>query len=1650
MKRILYSCLLFLSVYLSDTLLKAQLPQFVFTPSVQCYSPQGAISGYTAIADFLPNDPAATTYSWTGVGPNPTCNPTFTPQAGGVPSNSLTLWHFPCCGVYTVNAFSFNGPTIIAPYTKTVEVICQTSSSAAVTVPGNTNNILCIGESATITPVGAATYTWSNGFIGAPLVVSPSVNTCYTYTGTTAQGCSVTSAASCVSVQAITGSLSPASQTMCALSPVNFTANASIVTGSSVTPGTSVFMYEWRKPPAPNTAFATTTTNALFNIANDPAAAGGEYEVVIVHNGAAGSCSLVLTSTVDIAAAIPVTITPVSPSVCPGSAITLTAISIQTTAAANFTWTAADAGGTPTIQPTNGRIITIPGINPITTVTVDVDYFGCPGQATTTIGLLTLTPSVTSSAPFTCPGQQLTLTANGGVSHTFIAYPAFPASSFVIPNSTANTATHAPALADMMIQYCISSDSAGCIGSACTIVDLKVLTPSLTASSESVCPGTAFTLTPIGSGVDATSSFTYEASYNANIGNAYPLVHTPTGTNIVPQSYTVTVDSAGCQGTAIVNVGLLTLTPTLTSSSPSICAGTSLTLNSTGGAGTQYTFTSSEPEFNNVPTSTLIASPVSNTVMHTPQFIAPVITYTVDVDSAGCIGSASHSIGVLDLGPTLTLTTLPLSGSVCPGSTVTINALGATNYTFYSTPTTTFATGSAVNNTDTVRGTATVPNVIPPLTGVVYTVQADSSTCVGSQTITIREFKLNPSVVLSPTLVCKGQEVVVTASNVGTGTMVSYAFYTLTATAPSPIPLPSAPGSFSTTDHPVNEAIYTVVVDSAGCTGPMIPPSATITLRPDIPLVPSTSAASVCPGLTATLSVAAPTTALSYTYTWSQSSGTGQITPPLDTQTIVAYPFTNSTYSVHVLDSLGCVGNTVISVAIDPSISFSINLASSGSTICAAQSVSLTASSTVALNNNSYGAINYSWTPSFGISPTTGSTVVGSPTITTLYTVTADNGYGCVSQNTIFIPVGTIPNPIINPTAGGVCVGFTSTLTASGANSYTWTGGTFTNSIVQHSISVGPGTYTVLASNGGGCTNTAVTTITLLPNLVLDVSQSSPTTCIESNSPKFSQPVKLTASGAGSYHWFGPEMTYSLGPQTDVRPPATTQYTVIGSTAICSGTAVIQVTVIPQFTVNVTPPLPAMCLGDSMKLDVVNVGTLAVGPPSALTYSWTEALNAPPISMSSYFSPTVMVFPQNTTTYTTEVRDSRDCISFPRLITVTVLPRPLTSIAIPTINGVPTNTVCFVGLNPGAEDVTINLTASNLNTGLQFGVVPTYTWTSPYEPQNISILTPANDNAIIVSAPVRHVNNSSVAVYTLISGYNGVQGCKRIDTVSVRSVDCRPVRGVKWTTADQLDTICARSCITFITQTDTMSGGPQSYEWTFKGGSPATSTLANPSVCYNFPSSTAMDVILKVSNPYPLINPTGGPPGSTLAIGILGYVKVVDIPNVTIVAPGQVRSDTVIRFGQSVNLNGSGARTYEWSPAYNISSLTNPKVTVNPFKTTQYILKGYNSRACASSDTINVIIVEDCGEMYVPNAFTPNNDGINDILYVRGICLQSLTFMVFNRWGEKIFETADQAVGWDGTYKGQELNTGVFVYRLEGKTYDGKGFSSKGNITLIR
>src|SRR5690606_29582992 len=88
-------------------------------------------------------------------------------------------------------------------------------------------------------------------------------------------------------------------------------------------------------------------------------------------------------------------------------------------------------------------------------------------------------------------------------------------------------------------------------------------------------------------------------------------------------------------------------------------------------------------------------------------------------------------------------------------------------------------------------------------------------------------------------------------------------------------------------------------------------------------------------------------------------------------------------------------------------------------------------------------------------------------------------------------------------------------------------------------------------------------------------------------------------------------------------------------------------------------------------------------------------------------------------------------------------------------------------------------------------------------------------------------------------------------------------------------------------------------------------------------------------------------------------------------------------------------------------------------------------------------------DIFIPNAFTPHNGGVNDILYVRGNFISTMELHIYNRWGEKVFTSTDQSIGWDGTYKGEKLQPDVFGYYVNIGCPNGKSYFKKGNITLL-
>jgi gliding motility-associated-like protein len=110
-----------------------------------------------------------------------------------------------------------------------------------------------------------------------------------------------------------------------------------------------------------------------------------------------------------------------------------------------------------------------------------------------------------------------------------------------------------------------------------------------------------------------------------------------------------------------------------------------------------------------------------------------------------------------------------------------------------------------------------------------------------------------------------------------------------------------------------------------------------------------------------------------------------------------------------------------------------------------------------------------------------------------------------------------------------------------------------------------------------------------------------------------------------------------------------------------------------------------------------------------------------------------------------------------------------------------------------------------------------------------------------------------------------------------------------------------------------------------------------------------------------------------------------------------------------------------------------------------------NAAGCADSDTLLVVIeTKDILPPKLPNAFSPNGDGSNDLFFVRGGPFATIDLKIYNGWGELVFETNDPEFGWDGTHNGQPEINGVYVYSVKATTTDGKEHDRSGKVTLVR
>lgn len=181
--------------------------------------------------------------------------------------------------------------------------------------------------------------------------------------------------------------------------------------------------------------------------------------------------------------------------------------------------------------------------------------------------------------------------------------------------------------------------------------------------------------------------------------------------------------------------------------------------------------------------------------------------------------------------------------------------------------------------------------------------------------------------------------------------------------------------------------------------------------------------------------------------------------------------------------------------------------------------------------------------------------------------------------------------------------------------------------------------------------------------------------------------------------------------------------------------------------------------------------------------------------------------------------------------------------------------------------------------------------------------------------------------------------------------------------------------------------------------------------------------------------------------------------NVESVDPNSVYIEafpTEVPEGGKVQLSAfpnSPSYVYSWIPESKVVDVNSQTTMTKRLKSSTDFSVSIQIGACTVYPEVEINTLEFiCGDVYVfvPNAFSPNDDGNNDELFVRGQNITKIEFKIFNRWGELMFETTDQDEGWDGTFKGEKQDPDVFVYHLKVKCVNGDENLIKGNITLLK
>lgn len=1098
----------------------------------------------------------------------------------------------------------------------------------------------------------------------------------------------------------------------------------------------------------------------------------------------------------------------------------------------------------------------------------------------------------------------------------------------------------------------------------------------------------------VGGNVALTTTATAGATFNwSGPGGFASAIANPTLTSVTPASagvYNVTVTLNGCTGTGSTNVVISTATVAPTNTGP-YCPGQTIQLNTA--AATSYTWSGPNAFASNLQNPTIAGA--------TPVMAG---TYSLSITNGGCAASGTTAVVVnAAITPTASNT-----GPYCAGSTIQLNSSAANTYT-WSGPG--GFTSNAQNPTIATSSVANSGN---------YTISVTTAAgCTGSITTAVVVNPIPVPVIGSNSPVCLN-----TTINLTSGGGTSYAW--------------SGPNSFtSTLQNPtiasataINSGVYTVTVTSLNC-------SRTATVNVNV-LAPTTTAANTgpyCAGQTIQLSTPAGTT-----YTW---TGPGGFTSSVQNPTIPSSTAGMSgTYNVTVaVGSCTASANTNVVVNALPNPT-----AGSNSPICQGQTLNLTGSA----------ASTYTWS-----GPNTFASNVQNPSITSAsvaasgtYTFIVTDANNCTNSVTAVVVVNS--NPIITVNNPTVCIGTTINLNSTGGTGYAWSGPSGFNSSAQNpsiaNATTGmTGAYTVTVTSAQGCTNTAVANVNVFPV---------PSPTITSNSPVCVGGVlNLNGSGGAVYAWAGPNGFVSVGQNAsipNVSLLADGVYTLLVTAGSCSASTTASITInpLPNPTINSNSPI---CVGNDINL-TGNGGT---------GYAWS----GPGGFTSTAQNPTITAAGlSNSGLYTLVVTDANSCVNTTSA-TVIVNPQPIVAAAgstvcenanatlsanggvtyswsgpggftsnsqNPQISSVPltasgqytvfitdantcTNTaVANMIINPApVPNMTANNPCANTSLNLTASGGVSYSWTGPGSFSS-NVQNPTISNA---ASTVSGVYNVTVT---------DANGCSATTSTNV-VVNPLPLPSI----AGGPNTGCAPLCVQFnVTSIPSASTAA----WNLGNGSVASGLTANS--CYNTAG------IYTISAGVTDQNGCSGVAIYTVEV----YPQPIADFNHAPIKP-IINIDGEVTFTDASH--GANIVSWNWyfmNTAQYTSNVQNPIFMYTEAGTYPVALVVKSDKGCSDTIVRPLVVGEDYG-IYVPNAFTPNDDGINDKFQPKGFGIVKYNIKIFDRWGEIIFQTSTFEEGWDGKYQGRGgpiVEEGVYTWLIQVTNVFGKAHELKGHVTLIK